>query len=333
MASTLGAHHPGQPHYHPTRPVVNIRHLRYLQLILSEGSFAAAASKAGVSQPAITQAMQTLEAQCGAPLFEKYGRSKRPTRMAQALARQSAQMQQQLDSVILDPTRAESAGAFDRVSLRVGMAPAAALLYATKIEALWHQHEPEGLLQIVSGSAPEMLASLRHGELDLVLGPRPRRYRADGLRHWPLHTSEPIVLARAGHPLLTATTLKEIGQARWAVSGRGGTPGNVIEEAHRVRRIPAPRIQVQCADYQTLLDLVAHSDLLCVVPHPILLQERHRAQLRALKIRDGLPQYEVCLFAKSQAAAEQTQAISALRQALTHEPAASRKARSPRQKA
>lgn len=88
----------------------------------------------------------------------------------------------------------------------------------------------------------------------------------------------------------------EIRHAGWAVAGRAGTAGNVIEEAHRVRKLPPPRVLVQCADYMTLTNIVANSDLLCVIPHSALLQSHQSVPILPLHIREGLPQYEVCLF-------------------------------------
>ena len=61
--------------------------------------------------------------------------------------------------------------------------------------------------------------------------------------------------------------------------------------------LPPPRILIQCADYQTLLNLVSKSDLLCVVPHPALQpQEAVRDAFAVVRIREGLPLYEVCRF-------------------------------------
>ena len=75
-----------------------------------------------------------------------------------------------------------------------------------------------------------------------------------------------------------------------------GTAGNTIEEAHRVRGWPPPRVLVQCADYSALLNLVAHSELLGTVPHPALLPDPQPAGLVRLPLRDGLPRYEVSAF-------------------------------------
>jgi len=292
---------------------MNFRQLWYLQLIISKGSFAGAAKAAKVSQPAITQAMQSLGTAWDTPLFEKVGRQMRPTDAALAIALRVNDFQAQLESL----TRSASAtNAHPVRTLRVGMAPAAALVYGAAIEGLWRQHEPEGLLQIVSNSAPELLATLQQGELDLVAAPRPRHYQEEGIEQFALHMSMPTIYARKGHPLLPATSLQDIKRAGWAVSGRGGTAGNVIEEACRVRRMPAPRILVQCADYMTLLDLVAQSDMLCVVPHPVLIPERQRQHLRALTVREGLPQYEVCLFWKAHVQAQNGNVIAAIVTAL-----------------
>ena len=64
-----------------------------------------------------------------------------------------------------------------------------------------------------------------------------------------------------------------------------------------MHRLPPPRILIQCADYPTLLNLVAETDLLCVVPHPALQpQESVRDAFAVVRIREGLPLYEVCLF-------------------------------------
>lgn len=294
---------------------MNYRHLWYLQLVISKGSFAAAALEAGVSQPAVTQAMQAMEKEWGLVLFEKSGRQKRPTATALALAQHSVDMQAKLEKLAASPSgRASSRTA--QASLRVGMAPAAALLYGPDMERTWRQLEPEGLLQIVSGGAPDLLAALQQQALDLVMAPRPRHYQVESLQQHQLHVSQPRIHARAGHPLRGAKSLQDIGQAGWAVSGTGGTAGNVIEEAHQVRRMPPPRILVQCADYPTLLSLVSQSDLLCVVPHPALVSDAQRDVLRVIRIREGLPQYEVCLFWGKARPGMRPEVIEAIVQAL-----------------
>lgn len=277
---------------------MHLQHLRYLQLVIEKGSFASAAEAAGVSQPAITLAMRSLERAWGFVLFEKTGRQKTPTLAAVRAAQQAGELLSRLEHLPRAAIESTGWSAGRRsTALRVGMAPAAALLYARAVEAAWRLHAPDGLLQIVGGTASEMLAALHDGGLDLVIAPLPRRFAAGGIKRLALHTSTPTIHARIGHPLAGARSLHDIAAAGWAVAGRAGTAGNVIEEAHRVHRLPPPRILVQCGDYPTLLELVSRTDLLCVVPHPALRpRDAARGGFRVVRVNEGLPLYEVCLF-------------------------------------
>jgi DNA-binding transcriptional LysR family regulator len=58
----------------------------------------------------------------------------------------------------------------------------------------------------------------------------------------------------------------------------------------------APRVAVQCPDYASMLNLVAHTDLLAVVPHPALLMGELHKQVIPLRLRETLPLYEMWLF-------------------------------------
>lgn len=183
-----------------------------------------------------------------------------------------------------------------RPVLRVGISAAAAIQYGSAIARVWRQAQPQGLLRLAGGPSPQLLAGLQHGEFDLVIAPRPRRFQADDIECHALFGSTPSIYARAGHPLARARTLAALEGAGWVVAGPQGSPGNVIEEAHRVRGLPPPRIEVECTDYATLLHLVAGTDLLGVLPHPALVPPGLQPDMVALRVREGLPRYEVCVF-------------------------------------
>lgn len=277
---------------------MQLQQLHYLKLIVEKGSFAAAAEAAGVSQPAITMAMKRLEQSWGISLFHKVGRQKLPSLAAVLAAQQTGDLLHglsNLQALGYKPFGDMSPDA-DTPVLRVGMSPAAALLYAPVVECQWRLSQPNGLLSIVSGTAPELLGGLIERTLDLAIAPQPRGYKSSYLKRATLYTSEPNIYARVGHSLRHATSLSDIADVGWTVTGRSGTPGNVIEEAHRVRGLAPPRVLVRCNDYPTMLSIVAQSDLLCVVPHSSLVTKALDVGLVPMKIREGLPQYEVCAF-------------------------------------
>ncbi len=276
---------------------MHLKRLWYLRLIVDKGSFTAAARHAGVSQPALSKAMKVLERELGVPLFQQSGRSKRPTAKALQAAKTASRLHTDLES--LAKVRPDQRLPLRQrgVSLRVGVAPAAALLYGPCIQALWQAREPDGFVEFVGGSGPALLERLRLRELEFIIAPRPRHEATSDTEWMFLHRSVPTIYARTDHPLRNASSLHGIRHARWAVAGHANTAGSIIEETHRVRKLPRPRIVAQCQDYQAMLSLVARSDLLCVVPHPALATGiAGQAGIAPLNIREGLAHYAVGMF-------------------------------------
>ena len=66
--------------------------LRCFGAVMAQGSFTAAAAQLGSSQPTLSRQIAQLEAQLGAPLFERAARRLVPTAAAQALAEPAARM-------------------------------------------------------------------------------------------------------------------------------------------------------------------------------------------------------------------------------------------------
>lgn len=273
---------------------MNWRQLELLRRVVDNGSFTKAAQASGVSQPAVSRAMAQLGQQLGAPLFRRVGRRAVPTEQALQLARAMRDAGDALARVAAAP--APAAARAQSGTVRLGVAPAAGLMYGPAMVATlagggWRQR-----LSLVTGPAPVLLAALVRRELDAAIAPRPRGLGHPELSQRVMYVSHPAVYCRDGHPLQGAASLRDITGARWAVAGAAGTPGNVIEEAFRVRRWAAPLIAVQCADYGMLMQIVATSDLLGVISHPLLAARAREQGVRPIQIAEGLPNYEVCLF-------------------------------------
>lgn len=276
---------------------MNLRHLQFLRLVVEHGSHEAAARAAGVSQPAVSYAMQQLAKAVGVPLFETSGRRRVPTAAARALAARRAALDEHLER--LSPA-AHSAASRD--VLRVGATPSAALVCGAPLHALWSGRGPGHRLEISSAHEGRLLSAVQRGELDMAIAPRPRGALPAGLRSEPLYAITPLAYARRGHPLAGATTLAELRDAAWAIVGPTVSgPVDVLTEAHAVRRLPRPRVAVSCPDYASMLDLMVNADLLGVLPHPALLVSAARGAVLPLRLREALPRYEMSLVV-SQAA-------------------------------
>ncbi|MBE7942269.1 MULTISPECIES: LysR family transcriptional regulator [Ramlibacter] len=295
---------------------MQLQHLVLLDLVVSRGSFSVAATAGGITQPAVSQAMQGLEQALGLKLFEKSGRHKVPTAAGLQLARLAKQFGASVEQLKGSPDQRPGAARARRHSLHVGMAAAASFLYGACVERAWHAHMPDGLVRFAAGSAAQLLAGLESGELDLVVVPRPRMFEAVGLREVVVHISSPAVYVRKGHPLAGASSLAQIQGQAWVVAGLAGTSGNVVEEAYAVRGLGAPRIVAQGGDYATVLRIVAQSDLMCVVPHPALLDTMQPGAVVPLRLQEGLPRYEVCLYSPERPRGRRAAATEAVIEAV-----------------
>jgi DNA-binding transcriptional LysR family regulator len=268
-----------------------LRNLHYLRLVIEHGSFAAAAQAAGVSQPAISHGMRKLQAQFSSPLLVRSGRRYVPSDLALQVASDSASLMEHVDALTAARPRPR-----DPYALRVGLTPSAAHIFGPILYDTWCGQDHRRLLEMTSADEGTLLAGLQRREFDFVISPRPRGTAAQGLRCQSLYQLQPLVYVRRSHPSAGARTLAELQRCAWAAVGpnvRG--PVDVLTEAFAVRRMKPPRVAVSCPDYPSLLNLVGHTDLLGVVPHPALIGNAKR-QVTPLRLRETLPLYEMCLF-------------------------------------
>lgn len=295
---------------------MNLRHLEFLRVVIESGGFGSAARAVGVSQAAITYAMRSLENELGFPLFIKAGRRKTPTERALLVSRDGLALKTAVLRMSKTPV-VKRAKTKERLEVRVALAAAAGLIYGPLMHKTLLDCNPNCLLRVITGPAPDMLDQLQRNLLDLVIAPLPRKFRLTNLHRHVLYIGMPVIYARVNHPLAGAHSLAEIAQANWVVASRAGTPGNTIEEAFRVRNWSPPKIAVECVDFTILIRLIADSDLLGVISNPALVPDAEHMRIRPLPILEGLPRYEVCLFWAKNAGAPEREEVTRLIDALT----------------
>src|SRR5690606_36016246 len=69
---------------------------------------------------------------------------------------------------------------------------------------------PEVFLDFAEGPFPTMEAALKDGNLDFYVGPLPETALSKELTLEKLFDNERVILARKGHPLAAATSLRDL---------------------------------------------------------------------------------------------------------------------------
>ncbi|MFS8096626.1 LysR family transcriptional regulator [Lentzea alba] len=124
------------------------------------GSLTAAATRRGLTQPAVSGQLAKLERELGEPLFVRGSRGVTPTTRADELARRAGPHVDQLRSA-LDPVPALEG------TVRIG--GAAEFMTARGLPALVPLTQRGIRFEVTLGLANDLLATLKAGQLDLVL--------------------------------------------------------------------------------------------------------------------------------------------------------------------
>jgi len=148
------------------RGMIDAAGLRVMKAIADEGSFTAAATSLGYTQPAISQMVRRLEQRTGTVLVERVGRNVRLTEAGQVLARHATPV-----LAAIDAAEEEVAAIAGLRSGRVRLMafPSASATLVPRALSLVKKRFPDISITLTEAEPPESLAALKAGECDLAV--------------------------------------------------------------------------------------------------------------------------------------------------------------------
>lgn len=144
--------------------MIELRHLRYFVAVAEEGHLTRAAGRLGIQQPPLSQQIQALEREVGAPLFLRHSRGVALTDAGETLLPRARAILGDVDGA-LEAARRTARGQMGR--LAVGFTSSAAFhpLVASLVRML-RQSAPEIVLSLEEGNTQDLIAALRANRLD-----------------------------------------------------------------------------------------------------------------------------------------------------------------------
>ena len=262
--------------------------LQYLIAVADHGSLRMAAQARGVSLAAISKGLHELEKVVGMPLFERRAQGPVVTPAGQALLQRARVIVNEVRGAVDEINRMQAAV---ETKLAVSVTPwiAQSLLAATVNRFL--AVRPDVSLNLVETFGTDYTA-LREGTLDIAVGLAPEQTPSDLIGR-PLFSYEQAIVCRRGHPLQEARTLASLSGQSWILS-------------HGIDQYKSPLREFFVSAYgdpacqgggrlhysrSTLiaLQMIENSDMLCLMPSPLLEAVRDRYRVEGVALEAALP--------------------------------------------
>src|SRR5665213_3440778 len=191
---------------------LDFRRIRHLLAAVDEGSLTVAAQTLGISQPALSMSVKSLELELGVALLTRHRHGVRPTPYAEILVASARAIEGELGQAAmrLRQLKAATAG-----SVSVGCGPAeSSRLMPMALVRLRRTH-PHLRVVVEYGLNESMMPLVASGALAFALSSVPSQSSHAELDHQVLYVDSAVVVARSGHPLARRRSLTAADLAPW----------------------------------------------------------------------------------------------------------------------
>lgn len=179
--------------------MIEVRLLQHAIAVADEASFALAAQALGLSQPALSRSIQSLETQLGVQLFERGHRRIEPTDIGRLFLERARELLQR-HVMLADEMGLMRRDAPQSVSIVVG--PYVAELVAGPAVARTAKQYPHVQFQLRVDGWSEAVKCVRARECDLAIADCSQLHDDPDLEAMALGKNQGYLVVRSGHPLL-----------------------------------------------------------------------------------------------------------------------------------
>ncbi|QHE85030.1 LysR family transcriptional regulator [Hydrogenophaga sp. BPS33] len=260
---------------------MDIRDLRYFQLVARSGHIGKAAQGAHRSQPAISKSIQRIEHELGVTLFDRSRRKLELTTVGRLLQDRCETLLRDMDELQRE-VRAAALGEVGHV--RVGVSGMAAdILLSQLTSSLLAQH-PGITLEVEVGMNDSLAQALSAHALDIVVAPA--THAIAGLDFEAVLPDQVVVVADKAHPLVGKRTLKlpQLRPYKWVLPSRSSESRRWLETRFAEQREPKPVAQIQSNSISLTPRMISGTHLLTHVSRRNLAMEPLASIVREIDV-------------------------------------------------
>ena len=240
--------------------MLNLVQLNYFYLTAQSGSFVRASEQANITQPALSNAIKSLEDRLGFAVFERKDRPIRLTPRGRVFLDHVEKLLFEARNVEISARdlRDGEAG-----SIHIGMTSVFASSFGGEAAALWLKDHPKMSLDMLVRPTPVLVTKLLSEELDLIVGIASElSSAAPQLDLFELAPQLGRAYVRAGHPVLGQGALTRADLTQYGMAASYYAPSVLTQFAERFGFTSADDLPVAVNSENTdvLCDLTANGD-------------------------------------------------------------------------
>lgn len=243
---------------HIGSPRVTGTQMRAFLALARAGSYAGAAEATGLSSASLHRAVADLSLALGQRLVDRRGRSAVLSAAGERRARGFGLAMAELRAGLADVKawRGLSGG-----RIVVGAMPLSRARWLPETVTRFSHAHPAVDISVLEGSHTELVAPLRDGDIDIILGALRDDATVLDLVQEPVFEDQPALIMRSGHPLLAMPDPAHALLAfPWLLPGRHTPLRRYWETMIRALGLEPPRVAVECGSVMTIRQLLLSGD-------------------------------------------------------------------------
>ncbi len=267
---------------------IDEKHLVQLAAVVEAGGVTEGAHLLGMSQPAVSRTLSTLEKRLGEPLFQPGRRPLVPTIIGQQLAAHGKVIleagRKASESVI--QFRAGSAG-----TVRIGGVPFFMDAFISRMIGQFQVQEPDIRVDQSYGNLPDIQSRLLSGQLDLAICPLGVVEAGSKLDFTEILPGRNVLAARTRHPIFKkkSVTRNDLLRYPW-ISPLPGSP--LLSDLHSILlSIGMTEVNVRYSggSLMSVLNYLEETDAFTVLPQSVLFAFRQSKLFKTVPMKIPQP--------------------------------------------
>lgn len=262
---------------------LNTRQLYYLEQAVQHGSLNRAAGALGISQPALSKAIATLEQQLGVDLLRRSRRGVEPTGAGRRVLNHGKDIRELAEQLLVRPASRQRPA--DGI-VRVGCGPSEATRLLPMALASLGDTPTIKDVTVLYGLNEDLMPMVKRGDIDFALSSVPRNATDPDLLHEVLLHDSAGVIASANHPLATGNRIEPamLLEYPWVLARRRELERRALDDLFLRANIKPPDAAVETTSATLMKSLLMVANHLSFLPREMIHWELQAGQLVHLTV-------------------------------------------------